>query len=200
MANELVVLDGTPGALVKVVVASARRNVPQAVTGDTVYLQAFEPETCRVSNVVAWTFRTGRAVADTRRSARDLRGHGPVRPAAFRWRMTFSAVVLAVVGLVHLVPATAVSGHRLGALYGIAPDGDLALLLRHRAVLFGVLGVACLAAVLRPAWQVPVMISALASTASFVVLAYGSPALGRVWWADVVLSVLLVAALGTRLR
>lgn len=36
--------------------ASATRNVPIALAGQTVFFQAVEPSTCRVSNVVAWTF------------------------------------------------------------------------------------------------------------------------------------------------
>jgi hypothetical protein len=37
-------------------VAFPTRNVPSAIAGKTVYFQAYEPATCRVSNVVAWSF------------------------------------------------------------------------------------------------------------------------------------------------
>ena len=111
--------------------------------------------------------------------------------------MTFASVVLALVGIVHLVPATGVRSARLAALYGVAADGDVAVLLRHRAVLFGVLGAACLAAAVRPEWQAPVLIAALVSTGSFVGLARSSPGLRRILGIDAALSVLLIAALWT---
>lgn len=37
-------------------VAFPARSVPAGAAGLTVYFQAYEPATCRVSNVVAWTF------------------------------------------------------------------------------------------------------------------------------------------------
>jgi hypothetical protein len=58
------------------------------------------------------------------------------------------SVCLFVVGVIHLLPLAGVLGaSRLSALYGIAvAEPNLERLLRHRAVLFGVLGGLCIAA------------------------------------------------------
>lgn len=63
------------------------------------------------------------------------------------------SVCLLVVGVIHLLPLAGVVGaSRLSALYGIAvAEPNLELLLRHRAVLFGVLGGLCIAAAFQPA-------------------------------------------------
>ena len=57
-------------------------------------------------------------------------------------RYTVSAM-LAVVAVIHLLPLSGVLGAgRLAALYGLPFDEpNLAILMRHRAVLFGLLGV-----------------------------------------------------------
>ena len=114
-------------------------------------------------------------------------------------------VVLLAAGLVHLLPAVGVLGpQRLGALYGVAiADPSLLLLMRHRALLFGVLGVLMLAAAASPPLQPWMLGAGLASTASFVVLAAGADPLGAplrtVMWIDVVLSAALAVALTLRL-
>ncbi len=109
---------------------------------------------------------------------------------------------LALAGLIHLMPLAGVlGGERLAQLYGLrVDDPNLALLLRHRAVLFGLLGALMVTAAWRPAWQGLALAAGLVSTAAFLALAVGSPlnaALQRVWWADVValLALLLAAAL-----
>ena len=58
------------------------------------------------------------------------------------------ATCLIVVGIIHLLPLTGVAGPgRLQALYGVAiTDPDLVVLMRHRAVLFGILGAYCVLA------------------------------------------------------
>jgi hypothetical protein len=60
--------------------------------------------------------------------------------------------MLTVVGMIHLLPLAGVLGAaRLEALYGVAVDGsDLEILLRHRAVLFGLLGAFLVVAALPP--------------------------------------------------
>jgi hypothetical protein len=114
--------------------------------------------------------------------------------------MKFSSLVLLAAGLVHLLPvAGLLGGERLQQLYGLAPLGsDLALLMRHRALLFGLLGTLMLAAAFRPALQPAALAIALISVAGFLLLA-GSPAelngaLRRVWWIDAALLPLLLAA------
>ena len=51
-------------------------------------------------------------------------------------------LALLIAGAIHLLPLSGVTGAAaLERLYGVAVDSpDLALLLRHRAVLFGLLG------------------------------------------------------------
>ena len=114
-------------------------------------------------------------------------------------RLVVSAVLL-LVGAVHLVPLLGVLGSaRLEQLYGVrVDDPQLLLLMRHRAVLFGLLGALLAAAAFRPAWQGPALCSALASVLGFVWLAPAGlgPALQRVWWVDMALLPALVLACG----
>jgi hypothetical protein len=110
------------------------------------------------------------------------------------------AVVLFGVGLLHLVPALGASGaERLSQLYGVPLEAEnLVLLLRHRAVLFALLGLFCVAAAFHAAWQVPALVAALISTGSFVALGWGpalTVSLRVVWWADVVAGALALGAL-----
>ncbi len=112
--------------------------------------------------------------------------------------------VLLVAAIVHLLPLSGVLGApRLAALYGVAIDAPaLLVLMRHRAVLFGVLGAFMLHAAWQPALQPWTLVAGLVSTASFVAIAAGStalsPALRTVMWIDVVLVVLLLVALVLR--
>lgn len=80
---------------------------------------------------------------------------------------------LIVVGVIHLLPLAGVLGaSRLSALYGIAvAEPNLELLLRHRAVLFGVIGGLCIAAAFRPALQGIALTAAATSVISFLLLA-----------------------------
>ena len=116
----------------------------------------------------------------------------------------FLAVALALAGLVHLLPVTgALSARRLHALYGVnADDAVVLLLLRHRALLFGVLGVAFIASAFVPSWRIGAGAVALFCMLSFVVLARGAPAarsIGRIVKIDLALSALLGLALLLRL-
>lgn len=114
--------------------------------------------------------------------------------------------VLLLCALVHLLPASGVvGGAQLVALYGpAAAEPGLALLLRHRALGFGLLALLCVAAAWQPAWRLPVLLLALGSVGGFLLLAGApgalSPALARVFWVDVALLPLLLAALWLQLR
>jgi hypothetical protein len=107
---------------------------------------------------------------------------------------------LAIAGLIHLLPLPGVLGaERLTALYGVAlADPDLILLLRHRAVLFGLLGAFLLFAAMVPRFQVAATALGLASALSFLALAWlGEPynaAIARVVIADLVAVAALVLA------
>ena len=65
------------------------------------------------------------------------------------------SAMLIVVAIIHLLPLMGVlGGTRLNALYGIPLDEpNLAILMRHRAVLFGLLGAFFLYEAFRPALQ-----------------------------------------------
>jgi hypothetical protein len=82
--------------------------------------------------------------------------------------------VLIVVGVIHLLPLRGVLGsEHLAALYGLPFDEpSLALLMRHRAVLFGLLGVFLLLAAFKPAWHMPALVAAAVSVLSFLALAW----------------------------
>ncbi|WP_194828134.1 phosphopantetheine adenylyltransferase [Nocardia sp. XZ_19_231] len=99
--------------------------------------------------------------------------------------------LLAAVGLLNTAPALgAIAPTGMYAAYGITPAGpDLEVVLRHRAVLFAVIGAGLVVAVFRPALR-PIAIRANAiSFASFLalVIADGSvgPGLMRVAAVDV---------------
>jgi hypothetical protein len=105
-----------------------------------------------------------------------------------------------LVGLVNLYPLSGVLGaEALQRLYGHAFDDPAQLLLmRHRAVLFGLLGALLVAAAWRPAWRGPATVAGLASMLAFVWLAGApqqlAPALARVYVADLVGSAWLLVA------
>jgi hypothetical protein len=111
------------------------------------------------------------------------------------------AAMLAVVAVIHLLPAVGVLGAaRLEALYGIpVQEPNLAILMRHRAVLFALLGVFLLVAAVRPAWQPAALVAGFVSVLSFLALAWSvggtNAQLQRVFAADVVaLACLVVGA------
>lgn len=112
-----------------------------------------------------------------------------------------SIVALLVAAIVHLLPVPGVMGvGTLSRLYGIeVNDPNTAILLQHRALLFGVLGVLMLSAIPLPGLRLTALSAALFSAASFIVVAMVvggyNPAIGRVVLADGVVSVLLAAGL-----
>lgn len=112
-----------------------------------------------------------------------------------------SIVALLVAGIIHLLPVPGVMGvGTLSRLYGIeVSDPNTAILLQHRALLFGVLGVLMLGAIALPGLRLTVLAVALFSAASFIAVAVAvggyNPAIGRVVVADIVASVLLAAGL-----
>lgn len=83
------------------------------------------------------------------------------------------SVILFVVGLINFVPvAGMVSSQAVSRAYGIdEPSGDLALLLRHRAVLFGIVGGFIIISAFFQSLQLAAVIMAYISMLSFLVLA-----------------------------
>jgi hypothetical protein len=112
---------------------------------------------------------------------------------------------LCIAGVINLLPVVGVLGASwLKSLYGFDIAGaDLEILLRHRAVLFGIIGVLLLAAALRPALRGVAVILAFASMASFIVIAlfvggYGAP-VTKIIIADIIGLIALVPAALARL-
>lgn len=104
--------------------------------------------------------------------------------------------------LIHLLPLAGVSGgSRLQALYGLAPiiDPGVDLLLRHRAVLFGVLGMGLVIASLRPDWRLPSIALVLLSDLAFLGLAWSTPTLPPALTRVVHFDLVAVVALGLAL-
>jgi hypothetical protein len=116
-----------------------------------------------------------------------------------RWREAIVAIGLALAALIHLAPLPGLLGaDMLERLYGLRiDDPSLLLLLRHRALLFGLLGTVLLVAIFRRAWRAPALLLGLASAGAFLLLAPDGlgPALQRVLWADAVAVAASAAAL-----
>lgn len=108
-------------------------------------------------------------------------------------------VVLILVAVVHALPVVGVLGAgKVAQLYGIsAEDPNLALLLRHRAVLFELLAAFLAYAAFRPDLHRLALLAALVSVVSFLVLSQMvggyNAALATVVRVDMVALVLLVA-------
>ena len=115
------------------------------------------------------------------------------------------SAMLVVVGVIHLLPLSGVLGsERLAALYGLPFDEtNLAILMRHRAVLFGLLGLFLCFAAFRPAWQTIAFVAGFISVVSFLWLAWAvggyNASLARVVVADVVALACLVIGMGAQL-
>lgn len=109
-----------------------------------------------------------------------------------------TSVMLFIVGVIHVLPLSGVlSAERLATLYGLSfHEPNLAILMRHRAVLFGLLGAFLLAAAFRPSWQGLAFAVGGISVVSFLWLAVSTSGynakIGRVVWADVVALVSLL--------
>lgn len=106
--------------------------------------------------------------------------------------------VLLVVAVIHLLPLIGVAGaSRLAALYGISvQEPNLEILLRHRAVLFGMLAAFLAFAAFRPALHGMGLLAGLLSVASYLLVAWRvggyNAALATVVRVDIVALALLV--------
>jgi hypothetical protein len=87
------------------------------------------------------------------------------------------AVLFVAVAIVNLLPVTGVlSAARLSAGYGIPVEGaDLAVLLRHRALLFAVVGGLLAAAAVLPGWRGAATAAGLFAMLSFTLLVWTTP-------------------------
>ena len=114
------------------------------------------------------------------------------------------AALLILVGAINFYPVIGVlSAQSLTSLYSIdAQSGDLLILLRHRAILFGLLGAFIIYSAFKPELQWLAIVFGLVSMLSFIVIAFlvGDYGIGvhKVIIADVVASVLLFIVIGLR--
>lgn len=112
---------------------------------------------------------------------------------------------LLIAALIHLLPLSGVLGaERLAALYGLVVDEpNLQLLMRHRAVLFGIVGGLLLAAMFMPELRSAAFVVGLVSVLSFLALAWqvGNPnaQIARVVMADWMALAALLIGLGAQL-
>jgi hypothetical protein len=111
-----------------------------------------------------------------------------------------TALLFVLVGLVNITPVIGVLGAaQLEALYGQPfTDHGLLLLLRHRAVLFGLLGGLLILAAFRPSLRKVATVAGTLSMASFCLLALPleshDQVMQRVFWIDVIAIALLILA------
>lgn len=114
-------------------------------------------------------------------------------------------LILVFVGIIHLLPLSGVLGaERLSTLYGIGfQDPNILILMRHRAVLFGIFGVFLMIAAFRPAWHLWAFASAFVSVVSFILLALSAgelnPELHRVFVVDIIALGFIVIGLTARI-
>ncbi len=114
----------------------------------------------------------------------------------------FIAATLLIVGAIHLLPLVGmVSASRVSSLYGVAvAEPNLEVLMRHRAVLFGLLGGFLMFAAFQPRYQAAGFVAGMVSVLSFLWLAFAvgglNAQLTRVVVADLLAAVLLLAGAG----
>ena len=107
---------------------------------------------------------------------------------------------LLVVSVIHLLPITGFFGaSKLSQLYGIdIADPNLEILMRHRAILFGILGVLFAYAAFQPKLQPLAFMIGFASVLSFFYLSYSvggfNDAIRKVVIADIVALLALLIA------
>ena len=83
----------------------------------------------------------------------------------------FISAILIIVGLTNLLPVIGViSAESLASLYGFATlQGDLLILMRHRALLFGILGAFIIYSAFRRELQPSAILMGLVSMLGFII-------------------------------
>jgi hypothetical protein len=103
-----------------------------------------------------------------------------------------ASIGLAVAAVINLLPVSGVLGPSwLKSLYGLEiVSSDLEILLRHRALLFGIVGTLLLLSVFRPALRATALGVGATSMVSFIVVALivggYSPAIGKIIMVDII--------------
>lgn len=108
--------------------------------------------------------------------------------------------LLVLVGIIHLLPVSGVLGvKRLAALYGVSlGEPNLEILMRHRAILFGLLGLFLIYAAFQPSLQSISIVAGVISVVSFIAIAWSvggyNDAIRKVVIADIIATAGLVVA------
>jgi len=116
-----------------------------------------------------------------------------------------TAVILFGVGLIHLLPVVGVTGAKsLDKLYGTQiSDANLLVLMRHRAVLFGLIGALLIVAAFVPNIQLAAIAVGSISLLSFILIAQSTKNYNRktrqVVRIDIIALIFLAIALGLKL-
>jgi hypothetical protein len=114
---------------------------------------------------------------------------------------SIATIMLLIVAAIHVLPLLGALGEKhLSGLYGISlGDPNLAILMRHRAVLFGLLGAFLFVAALIPALRLAGFVAGAVSVGSFLLLAWHvggyNDHLRNVFATDVIASVCLACGL-----
>lgn len=114
--------------------------------------------------------------------------------------------MLVIVAVIHLLPLSgALGSERLAALYGLPiNEPNLVILMRHRAVLFGILGFFFLFAAFRPAYQAVALMIAFLSVVSFLWLTASTGGynvqIARVFKADIVALLCIIIGIGAHIH
>lgn len=113
----------------------------------------------------------------------------------------FILLALLVTGIINALPVIGLlSAAKMQSLYGTTiTDPNLLMLMRHRALLFGLLGGYVLLSIFIPAWRLPAMTLALLSMLGFIALAFVPPGhnapIRRVAMVDIGVCLALIPAL-----
>lgn len=83
-------------------------------------------------------------------------------------------ICLVVAGIINLLPLIGVlSAGKLEKLYGLPiTEPNLEILMRHRAVLFGIVGAFLIGSIFKTEWQTPAIAAGLISMAAFIFLTF----------------------------
>lgn len=112
----------------------------------------------------------------------------------------FISLLLIAVGSIHILPLVGAIGiEKIQALYGIQiQDPNLEILMRHRAILFGLLGIFICYAAFQPRLQGLALIGGLVSAGAFVWIAWSTGGynalIAKVVWIDVIAVGCLIVA------
>ena len=113
-----------------------------------------------------------------------------------------ASIILVIVGIINLLPLIVFfDSTKTVKLYGIPIEGEsLIILMRHRGVLLGLVGVALIAAAIKPEFRIFAITAALISKLAFVFLTFTASnytaEIRQVALIDVGAIVLLLAVLG----